>query len=332
MKGLVAMYKPSFTISNPVLSRAISIAEKLGKIETYHSLKRMPILRRNNKIRSIRSSLAIEANSLSLDEVRDVISGKVVIGPQKEIQEVKNAYQAYELIKEFNPYRIDDLLRTHRILTNLTIEDNGKYRNHAEGVFNGDKVIFVAPPAEMVPQLMNDLFYWLNADKDVPMLIKSCVFHYEMVFIHPFSDGNGRTVRLWQNVLLTQWNSIFEYIPIESMIQKHQNEYYDSIALCHKNGNSNVFIEFMLKMIDETLEEALSNIRKESKNISDQVNKLLEIMEYDIPLSANEIMTRLGIKSKETLRASYLNPALENGLIKMTIPDKPNSKNQKYVK
>lgn len=332
MKGLVIMYKPSITISNLMLSRTISIAEKLGKIETYHSLKRMPILRRNNRIRSIHSSLAIEANSLSLDEVRDVISGKVVIGPQKEIQEVKNAYQAYELIKEFNPYRIDDLLRAHRILTNLTIEDNGKYRNHAEGVFNGDKVIFIAPPADMVPQLMNDLFYWLNADKDVPMLIKSCVFHYEMVFIHPFSDGNGRTVRLWQNVLLTQWNPIFEYIPIESMIQKHQNEYYGSIALCHKNGNSNVFIEFMLKMIDETLEEALSNIRKESKNISDQVNKLLEIMEYDIPLSANEIMTRLGIKSKETLRASYLNPALENGLIKRTIPDKPNSKNQKYIK
>lgn len=326
------MYKPSFTISNPVLSRAISIAEKLGKIETYHSLRRMPILRRNNRIRSIHSSLAIEANSLSLDEVRDVISGKIVIGPQKEIQEVKNAYQAYELIKEFNPYRIDDLLKAHAILTNLTIEDNGKYRNHAEGVFDGNKVIFVAPPAEMVPQLMNDLFYWLNTDKDVPMLIKSCVFHYEMVFIHPFSDGNGRTVRLWQNVLLTQWNPIFEYIPIESMIQKHQNEYYDSIALCHKNGNSNVFIEFMLKMIDETLEEALNNIRKESKNISDQVNRLLEIMEYDIPLSANEIMDRLGIKSKETLRASYLNPALENGLIKMTIPDKPNSKNQKYIK
>ena len=315
-----------------MLSRTISIVEKLGKIETYHSLKRMPILRRNNKIRSIHSSLAIEANSLSLDEVRDVISGKVVIGPQKEIQEVKNAYQAYELIKEFNPYRVDDLLKAHRILTNLTIEDNGKYRNHAEGVFDGNKVIFVAPPADMVPQLMNDLFYWLNADKDGPMLIKSCVFHYEMVFIHPFSDGNGRTVRLWQNVLLTQWNSIFEYIPIESMIQKHQNEYYDSIALCHKNGNYNVFIEFMLKMIDETLEEALNNIRKESKNISDQVNKLLEIMEYDIPLSANEIMTRLGIKSKETLRASYLNPALENGLIKRTIPDKPNSKNQKYIK
>ena len=236
------------------------------------------------------------------------------------------------MIKEFNPYLIDDLLKAHKILTNLTIEDNGKYRNHAEGVFDGNKVIFVAPPADMVPQLMNDLFYWLKADKDVPMLIKSCVFHYELVFIHPFSDGNGRTARLWQNLLLTKWNPIFEYIPIESKIQKYQKEYYDSIALCHKNGNSNVFIEFMLKMIDETLEETLNNMKKESNNISDQVNKLLEIMEYDIPLSANEIMARLGIKSKETLRENYINPALENGLIKMTIPNKPNSKNQKYIK
>ena len=199
-------------------------------------------------------------------------------------------------------------------------------------MFDGNKVIFVAPPADMVPRLMNDLFYWLKADKDVPMLIKSCIFHYEFVFIHPFSDGNGRTVRLWQNVLLTKWNPIFEYIPIESKIQKYQKEYYDSIALCHKNGNSNVFIEFMLKMIDETLEETLNNMKKESNNISDQVNKLLEIMEYDIPLSANEIMARLGIKSKETLRENYINPALENGLIRMTIPDKPNSKNQKYIK
>ena len=215
MKGLIIMYKPPFTISNFMLSMTISITEKLGKIETYNSLKRMPILRRNNKIKSIHSSLVIEANSLSLDEVRDVISGKIVIGPQKEIQEVKNAYKAYDMIKEFNPYKIDDLLKAHKILTYLTIEDNGKYRNHAEGVFDGNKVIFVAPPADMVPQLMNDLFYWLKADKDVPMLIKSCVFHYEFVFIHPFSDGNGRTVRLWQNVLLTKWNPIFEYIPIE---------------------------------------------------------------------------------------------------------------------
>ncbi len=326
------MYKPPFSISSTMLALSISITEKLGKIATYESLKRMPILRRNNKIMSIHSSLAIEANSLSLDEIRDVISGRIVIGPQKEIQEVKNAYKAYEMIKELHPYSEKDLLKAHEILTYLLINENGTYRNHAEGVFDGNKVIFVAPPHELVPQLMSDLFDWLKNDKDVPLLIKSCVFHYEFVFIHPFVDGNGRTARLWQNVLLTNWNPIFEYIPIESRIQKYQSEYYEAISKCHRNGNSDVFIEFMLKMIDETLEEVLHSIKKEEKNISDQVNKLLEIMEPDIPISANEIMRRLGIKSKETLRSSYLNPALENGLIKMTLPDKPNSKNQKYFK
>lgn len=326
------MYKPPFNITNEMLMTTISITEKIGKIEAYESLKRMPVLRRNNKIKSIHSSLVIEANSLSLDEVRDVIAGKTVIGPQKEIQEVKNAYDAYEMINKFDGYSEKDLLKAHGIMTYLIENESGKYRNHAEGVFDGKKVIFIAPPHELVPNLMSDLFYWLKNDNDVPILIKSCIFHYEFVFIHPFGDGNGRTARLWQNVLLTKWNPIFEYIPIESKIQKYQNEYYESIAMCHKNGNSNAFIEFMLKMIDETLDEVIQGVKRESKNISDQVNKLLEIMDLDIPISANEIMKRLGIKSKETLRGSYLNPAIENGLIRMTIPDKPNSKNQKYIK
>ena len=326
------MYKPSFFISNKMLALSISIAEKISKIETYESLKRMPILRRNNKIKSIHSSLAIEANSLSMNDVFDVISGKTVFGPQKEIQEVKNAYKAYEMIKEFDPYSESDLLKAHGILTFLTIKESGKYRNSAEGVFDGNRVIFIAPPADLVPQLMQDLFNWLKNDNEVPLLIKSCIFHYQFVFIHPFVDGNGRTVRLWQNVLLTDWNPIFEYIPIESRIQKYQNEYYDAISTCHKNANSNLFIEFMLKMIDETLDDVFMSVKKESMNISNQVNKLLEIMEPGIPLSANEIMANLKIKSKETLRASYLNPAIENGLVKMTIPDKPNSKNQKYIK
>lgn len=326
------MYKPPFSISNKMLALSISIAEKISKIETYESLKRMPILRRNNKIKSIHSSLAIEANSLSMNDVFDVISGKTVFGPQKEIQEVKNAYKAYEMIKEFDPYSENDLLKAHGIITFLTVKESEKYRNSAEGVFDGNKIIFIAPPADLVPRLMQDLFTWLKNDNEVPLLIKSCIFHYEFVFIHPFVDGNGRTVRLWQNVLLTDWNPIFEYIPIESRIQKYQKEYYDAISTCHKNGNSNLFIEFMLKMIDETLDDVFMSAKKESMNISNQVNKLLEIMEPGIPLSANEIMARLKIKSKETLRASYLNPAIENGLVKMTIPDKPNSKNQKYVK
>ena len=184
----------------------------------------------------------------------------------------------------------------------------------------------------MVPSLMKDLFDWLKKDKDTPLLIKSCIFHYEFVFIHPFGDGNGRMARLWHNVLLMKWNNLFEYVPIESQIHKYQEEYYESIDKSNKNGNSDVFIEFILKMIDETIDGVLSVLGQESKNISEKVNRLLEVMEPDIPLSANEIMRRLGIKSKETLRGSYLNPAIENGLIKMTIPDKPNSKNQKYYK
>jgi len=326
------MYKPPFTITNEMLLRSMSITEKLGRITSFQSLKRMPTLRKNNKIKSIHSSLVIEANSLSLDQVRDVIAGKIVIGPQKEIQEVKNAYKAYEMINEFDEYSEADLLKAHGILTYLTVDESGKYRNHGEGVFNGEQVIFVAPSQDLVPGLMNNLFNWLKNDNETPMLLKSCLFHYEFVFIHPFSDGNGRTVRLWQSVLLTKWNPIFEYTPIETQIQKYQSEYYDKISECHKNGNSDRFVEFMLRLIDETLDEVIVNVSRETKNISDQVNRLLDVMEPDIPLSANEIMNRLGIKSKETLRARYLNPAIENGLIKMTLPDKPNSKNQRYVK
>jgi len=326
------MYKPPFTITNEMLLRSMSITEKLGRITSFQSLKRMPTLRKNNKIKSIHSSLVIEANSLSLDQVRDVIAGKIVIGPQKEIQEVKNAYKAYEMINEFDEYSEADLLKAHGILTYLTVDESGKYRNHGEGVFSGEQVIFVAPSQDLVPGLMNNLFNWLKNDNETPMLLKSCLFHYEFVFIHPFSDGNGRTVRLWQSVLLTKWNPIFEYIPIETQIQKYQSEYYDKISECHKNGNSDRFVEFMLRLIDETLDEVIVNVSREAKNISDQVNRLLDVMEPDIPLSANEIMNRLGIKSKETLRARYLNPAIENGLIKMTLPDKPNSKNQRYVK
>ncbi len=326
------MYKPPFQITNKMLSYSMSISEKIANISTYKILKRMPILRHNNKIKSIHSSLIIEANSLDLDQVKDIINGKTVIGPQKEIQEVINAYNAYSKIKEFNGYKEKDLLEAHKILTYLIEDRPGKYRNHGEGVLNGNKIIFVAPPEDLVPKLIKDLFKRLNKDIETPILIKSCIFHYEFVYIHPFSDGNGRTARLWQNVLLTSWNPLFEFVPIESKIKKYQSDYYKAIDTCNKNGNSNIFIEFMLKMIDETLNEMLLTLKKESESISEKVNKLLNIMDDDLPISANEIMDRLGIKSKETLRSSYLNPAIENGLIKMTIPDKPNSKNQKYYK
>ena len=327
------MYKPPFVITNAMLNRSISISQKIEKISSYQSLKRMPTLRRNNKIKSIHSTLAIEANSLSLDQVRDVIDGNPVIGPQKEINEVKDAYEAYQIIKEYDGFNEKDLLKAHSIIARSIDKEFGRYRSHPEGVIDEQgNVIHVAPSEKMVPSLMMDLFDWLKKDKDTPLLIKSCIFHYEFVFIHPFGDGNGRIARLWQNVLLMKWNDIFEYIPIESHIYKYQDNYYQSIDKSNKNGNSNTFIEFMLKMIDETLDEILKSVNQESKNISEQVNRLLEVMEPDIPLSANEIMRRLKIKSKETLRGSYLNPSIENGLVKMSIPDKPKSKNQKYYK
>ena len=326
------MYKPPFTITNKMLSLCISITEKVGRINNYQSLKRMPILRRNNKIKSIHSSLAIEANSLSLDQVKDVINGKIVIGPTKEIQEVKNAYNLYNMFDDLNCFSESDLLKAHKVLTYLIDEESGEYRNHGEGVFDGDKVIFVAPPENMVPTLMNELFSWLKIDKETPLIIKSCVFHYEFVFIHPFGDGNGRTARFWQNLLLSKWNSIFEFIPLESQIYKYQTEYYNKIDICNKSGNSNEFIEFILLILDEVLDGVILSSYKESRHISDQVNKLLSVMEPDIPYSSNDLLSLLNVKSKETLRSSYLNPAIENGLVKMTLPDKPNSKNQKYVK
>ena len=326
-------YNPPYTINNTMLEYVSSIMEKIGKLSNYTNLNKMPILRRNNRIKSIHSSLAIEANSLSLNQVKDVINGKVVLGPQKEIQEVKNAYKAYEEIKNYNPYSINDLKNAHKLLTYLTIEESGEFRNGEEGVFDGDKCIFMAPPAKNVPTLMNDLFYWLNENKNkINPLILSTIFHYEFVFIHPFSDGNGRTARLWQNVILSNYKDIFEYLPIESNIKKYQDEYYESIDFCNKEGNSNKFIEFMLRMIDETLEEVITSSNNLLIQSNIYISKLLDIMEYNIPISSNEIMKKLGIKSKETLRTNYLDPAINEGLIKLTIPDKPTSKNQMYYK
>ena len=326
------MYKPPFTITERMLTLCISITEKLGQICNFQSLKKMPILRRNKRIESIHSSLAIEANSLSLEQVKDVIDGKTVIGPIKEIQEVKNAYSLYNMFNNLDCFSENDLLKAHGILTYLLDDESGKYRSHGEGVFNGDKVIFVAPSEKMVPTLMKQLFDWLKNDLDTPLIIKSCVFHYEFVFIHPFGDGNGRTARFWQNLILSKWNNIFEFVPLESQIYKYQTEYYAKIDICNKKGNSNEFIEFILLMLDEVLSNIISLSHNESRHISDQINKLLTVMEKDIPYSANELLILLNIKSKETLRNSYLNPALENGLIRMTLPDKPNSKNQKYIR
>ena len=326
-------YLPSYTISNKMLELVASISEKVGKISSHKELKSKPHLRRNNRIKSIHSSLKIEANSLSLSEVRDVIDGHSVPGEQKEIQEVKNAYAAYEEIEGIKPYSISDFKRIHGIMTHLTVAESGIFRKGDEGVFSGGKCIFVAPPPQMVPELMKELFDWMKKhESKVHPLILSSVFHYELVFIHPFSDGNGRMARLWHTVLLYNWRSVFEYIPLESQVEKFQEEYYDVIAQCHVLGNSDLFIEFMLEQIDMILDDVILQIDQLNAETSEYVKKLLSVMEYDVPYTALSIMDLLGLKSRETFRKNYMNPAIKLELVQMTIPDKPNSKNQRYVK
>ena len=219
----VGEYKPPFTITNKILSYVSSVSEKIGRITAISSLETKPHLRKNNRIKSIHSSLKIEANSLSLGQVRDVINGRLVLGEQKEIQEVKNAYAAYESLSEINPYSIKDLKKFHGIMTKYLVEECGEFRHGEEGVFNGDECIFMAPPAQFVPQLMDELFEWMKKSRNsVHPLIMSSVFHYEFVFIHPFADGNGRMARLWHTAILAKWKPVFEFIPIESRIEKFQ--------------------------------------------------------------------------------------------------------------
>ena len=315
------------------LIEVASISEKIGRITAISNLEAKPHLRKNNRIKSIHSSLKIEANSLTFGQVRDVINGKTVFGEQREIQEVKNAYAAYERLSEINPYNIRQLKQFHGIMTKYLVEESGEFRSGEEGVFNGNQCIFMAPPAQLVPQLMDELFTWMKEAKDnVHPLILSSVFHYEFVFIHPFSDGNGRMARLWHTAILSDWKPVFEYIPIESQIEKFQDEYYDAISRCHVAGESTIFIEFMLAQIDKILDDISVQISEKNEYLPEAVQKLLEAMEYDVPYTSKALMEKLGLSSKEGFRRNYLHPSLKMNLIQMTIPDKPNSRNQRYVK
>lgn len=326
-------YEPPFVITNEILRYVSSISERIGRITATGNLEARPHLRKNNRIRSVHSSLKIEANSLTIGQVRDVINGKAVLGEQKEIQEVKNAYAAYQRLSEIDPYSLEDLKLFHSIMTKYVVEESGDFRQGEEGVFSAGHCIFMTPPAQFVPQLMRDLFDWMRESKDsVHPLILSSVFHYEFVFIHPFADGNGRMARLWHTALLSKWKAVFEYIPVESQIEKFQEEYYDVIGRCHTEGASTAFIEFMLMHIDKILDDISVQISEDNGRLSEQVKRLLEVMEYDIPYTGKNLMEKLGLKSKEGFRRNYLRPAEEMNLIRMTIPDKPNSRNQRYLK
>jgi Fic family protein len=248
--------RPPYNITPKILELIVSISEKIGEINSAYLFRPPTELRRKNRIKTIQSSLEIEGNSLSLDQVTAIIDNKRIVAPYKDILEVKNAIKAYNNIQEYKPNSIVSFCQGHSIMMNGLIDNPGIIRTKSVGIARGTTVTHVAPPGNIVRSLVKDLFDYLKKDKDLP-LIKSCVFHYEIEFIHPFMDGNGRMGRLWQTVILRQYSPVFEFLPIESLIKEKQTEYYRILSESDNKGNSTLFIEFMLKILDESLEELL---------------------------------------------------------------------------
>lgn len=324
-------YVPPYEITDEMLRLISDIMENLGRLSGVNELEKLPRLRRVNRIKSIHSSLAIENNTLSFEQVTAVINGKPVLAPQKDVLEVQNAFRAYEKLSEINPYSIDDLLKIHGVMTDRLVKESGQLRSGQVGVYNQDgKVVHLAPPAEFVPGQIAQLFDWVQTSK-TNMLIKSSVFHYEFEFIHPFNDGNGRTGRFWQTALLASWKPIFAWIPIESIIKNNQEAYYNAIALSTSQGKSNIFVEFMLDVINNAIKDLVDDAKNHSNHLNNRIAELLKVVE-PYPQSATELMEKLNLKSRAGFRNNYLQPALDAGLIGMTEPDKPTSKNQKYFK
>ncbi len=330
-------YKPPFHMTDKMTSLIAEISEQVGRITVLQEGTISPHPRRGNRIRTIHSSLAIEHNSLSLEQVTAILDGKRILGNPNEIKEVQNAYEAYELMLRLAPSSVDDLLKAHKLMMNGLVPENGKFRSGGVGVFDGEVLIHMAPPAEFVPKHIHNLFAWYQQSELHP-LIKSAVFHYEFEFIHPFADGNGRMGRMWHSLLLGKWKELFFWLPIEELIQSRQKEYYDALGAADKQANSAGFVELILEIIRDSLKEATvvgRSTGQDSDQVTDQdktpTERLLSVLGNET-LSAAELMERLGLSHRPTFRKNYLNPALEQNLIERTIPDKPNSKNQKYRK
>ena len=263
--------KPPYQITNKILLLIASISEKIGEVNSAHLNKPPTILRRNNRIKTIQSSLEIEGNTLTIEQVTSIVENKRVIGPKKDILEVKNAIAVYDSINKLDPYSLKSFLKAHSILMKGLIDSAGKLRNRAVGVAKGSEITHIAPPSDMLHPLMTDLFNYLKNNEDL-LLIKSCVFHYELEFIHPFMDGNGRMGRLWQTLILRDKYSVFEFLPIETIIKEKQDMYYEALQKSDSTGHSTYFIEFMLEVIEISLEDLLQtqNITlTESDRISD---------------------------------------------------------------
>lgn len=301
-------YKPPFHMTDKITFLIAEISEQVGRITVLQERTISPHLRRENRIRTIHSSLAIEHNSLSLEQVTAILDGKRVLGNPNEIKEVQNAYEAYDLILCLDPSSVDNLLKAHKLMMN-----------------------------GLVPEHIHNLFVWYQQSELHP-LIKSAVFHYEFEFIHPFADGNGRMGRMWHSLLLGKWKELFFWLPIEELIQSRQKEYYDALGVADRQADSAGFVELMLEIIRDSLKEITvvgRSTDQDNSQVTDQdktpVERLLSAL-GDNTLSTAELMERLGLSHRPTFRKNYLNPALEQNLIERTIPDKPNSKNQRYRK
>lgn len=322
-------YTPPYTITDKTVNLISAITEIVSQITIRDNMSNNPRLRRENRIRTIHASLAIENNTLSLDQVTDIINGKRILGAPNEICEVKNAFEVYNKLLELNPYSVKDMLLANKILMNKLTKEAGTFRSGGVGVFAGEQLVHMAPSANQVPHLIKELVDWAKK-ADVHPLIKSSVFHYEFEFIHPFADGNGRMGRMWQTLLLYQWKPLFGWLPIETLIRERQEEYYNVLGDCDHSADSGKFIEFLLKAVYDTLTE-IASTEQVTVQVTVQVESLLKRME-DREYSTKELMELLDLKHRPTFRENYLLPALVLGYVEMTIPDKPNSSKQKYRK
>jgi len=324
-------YIPPFSLTNEMIQLTSEISELLGSIKSADTLEKLPRLRRIGRIRTIHSSLAIESNTLTMDQVTEIMAGRRVLGPPNEIKEVKNAFAAYNELERIDAFAIDDLLRIHRMMMDDLVEENGRFRSVNAGVYTGDgRLIHAAPQPGLIRDHMKDLFEWLTTS-DVHMLIRSSVFHYEFEFIHPFRDGNGRMGRFWQTVILMKWKPVFAWIPIESVIHDRQAEYYAAIADSTKAGNSNDFIIYMLKAIRDAVMKIVSEVRDHINHVDIRVHKLLAVLGPH-PMTAAELMERLRLRSRDSFLKNYIRPAIEAGLVSATMPDRPTNRNQRYFR
>lgn len=293
--------KLSFDDINPIFNLSKTNINSIEKIENLLSRvkidKKLKIsARKKSQVRSIHSSLAIEANSLSLEDVNNLYDKKSVIAPKKDIQEVKNAIELYDNLDKYNWRKEKDLNKAHSLLVKYFDEDNGKYRKHGEGVKRGKKIVFRAPESILVPGLMDSLFKYIKKkEKIIHPIVLASIFHYYFVYIHPYTDGNGRTARFWVSLMLTDYNEVFEYLPIEETIYKYQKQYYKAIDDCHSNGNVNKFISFMLKVIEETIVNTTQETTQ--KKLNDNQNKILLLIKKNPHITRNELADELDITS-----------------------------------